>query len=201
MLLSNPSFERGLKEYSDEWVPGVKNKATVYSSVRKGDGTEHSGKDCLMIRASGGTNFWKLEKPLSVKPANAYTFSCWIKTKDIKNGGAYISAVEYDKGGKVVAEHKGKILSEGAMGWIKSDCSFTTTAVTEKVALKLNLDGFGKVWFDDVIFAALSYLVDRHLVIYQPEKTISGRHFVTFDVKDKAGNKSPAAMVVFEICR
>lgn len=199
-LLNNPSFERGLHEYSDEWIPGNKNSTTKFESIRRGDGTEHSGTDCIKITAKQGLNLWITDKPIKVSKEGGYKMSCWIKTEDLK-GKAYIGVREIAKDGTILADNKSENFVSGDSDWKKIEFSLKTNAQTDRVKLLLMTEGVGQVWFDDVCFYDLedTNLGKNSLVIYTPAVDSPGKHSVTINVRDNAGNSAPEATILYQI--
>jgi hypothetical protein len=199
ILLSNPSFERGLKEYPDEWIPENKNAAGC-SYVKRGDNTEHSGDDCLQMEVVNQTASWKTDKQLIVAPNSPYVFSCWINPNCDENGKIFIKAIELDSKDAVITEHTVQASGHRSI-WENAQCSFVTAASAKKVSLKLGLSGTGKATFDDVIFALNKELANlgSDLLVYSPNNLPVGLHEVSINIKDKAGNKAPVAKVSFEI--
>jgi hypothetical protein len=200
MLLVNPSFERGLREYPDEWIPQDEGNKLAYSYLKSGDGTEHSGTDCIKLEVLNSKAAWKTKEPVAVTANSEYLFSCWTKTGSGNIGTVSVGAIEFDSNDVVLLEHKAKAEKNDYV-WANTKISFNTGQFTKKVSLILEIEGSGTVFFDDVVFASKTdaIITARQLLVFSPENLSKGYHQVVIDVKDKAGNVAPSAKISFEI--
>lgn len=98
---------------------------------------------------------------IPVSPSTSYTCTFWMKTNvasGTSNGGAYISAQEYD-GGNTLKASNASTMVKTTTDWAQYTITFTTNAATKLVNPRLTVYGHTgtgtlimDAWFDDIEF-------------------------------------------------
>jgi predicted CXXCH cytochrome family protein len=138
-LASNGSFETDLTGWTASSLTAVKdssNSSEGISSVR-------------LTTTSAGDRF--LESSfIAVFPSTSHTYTGYVYVPVALTGGTTaLRVIEYNSSGGYVTEHIATGVAVTS-GWQQLTDSWTTSATTAKVKLRLQLSGIGTVYWDDV---------------------------------------------------
>ena len=167
--VQNAGFERAQAGTRDILADWTINDALAYSlqppkrvtMVRDGS-TSHGGRYSGRITYDGDSNGVYLGQRVRVQPGGTYTFSGWIKTKDVRTCYPCVYGPDQVRGHTAEYEltfdpNQGAyplspILSRysGTTPWTQDSITFTVPKNVHVLEINGYLRGRGTVWFDDV---------------------------------------------------
>lgn len=120
--------------------------------------TKHSGESSLYINLNSDdgkskSHVFYQHVPRRYKAGKSFTYSCWVKTKDLK-GSAYVAVMRYPV---IESDPKRLISSEkilkGTNDWTLLSVTFPVREGMVETSVRCHVDGAsGEVWFDDANF-------------------------------------------------
>ena len=141
----NAGFEEGEGNQITGWsqdAPGTE------ASVDRENA--HAGTGCVRLTRAE-TGMLRVWQDVDCLPGKRYEVSCYLKTKDIAEGAAYIEVyglVEADRLGALIGSGAPKI--RGTTDWQRTATRFDTT-VYKRVRIYVRIqEGIGTAWFDEV---------------------------------------------------
>lgn len=178
-LLVNPSLERG--EYALDLLP--ENWTFVNDLVSDAvhewlEGVAHTGQRSVRLDKIAPEHQSYIQQELvadslqKLKPNTAYTFSGWVRTQDLPEGGSAGLLLWYNDG---VFHPSTREELRGTNGWTKLVASFTTSdQPTTQVLARGNVFGVegGSAWFDD--FAVSEGTIDGSVWAAGPASELGG---------------------------
>jgi len=127
--------------------------AALWQHIEPTTGEAHSGKYALALRGPGPGKVKVASPvgggpPLPVTSGASYRLSAWVKTKGLKDGGAYLQVSSW----RGPPQERFTIVTEpklaGDHDWTRLQIEFGP--VTGGMSIKLCAEGTGTAWFDDV---------------------------------------------------
>ena len=135
--------------------------AVGWTADRQGEGVTvdregaHAGRGCLRIvrTEKGTTRVWQ---DVTVLPQHHYEISCFIKTKDVVAGAAYIETYGLKSDGSLGdwLGHTAEI--RGTQEWQRIAAAFDSGDNTRLQIFVRIQDAVGTAWFDDVALTGVS---------------------------------------------
>jgi hypothetical protein len=160
------------------------NPVAGWIADRQGDGVAcdregtHTGQGCLRITrmGKGTTRVWQ---EVRVLPQHRYELSCFLKTKGVAEGTAYIEVYGLNPDGSLgdLLAHAAGI--RGDQEWQRTAAAFDSAGYTRlQIYVRLQ-DAFGTAWFDDVAMVGIPGMNPLSNVLITPSAPVI--------VQDEAG--------------
>lgn len=154
-LAQNASFEK-LKDGKypiDWWFCGSFLKSQIGSGAAVSNEDAHSRQSCVMIDGKESAA-WISKSVVKVKPGATYRLSAWIKSDGVEGKGAAIQAFHFCEDRHIITTNSQFINTKSQ--WQKVTVDFSTKSNINNLQLRLQCDGVGKVYFDDIILLQTS---------------------------------------------
>ena len=130
-----------------------------------------TGLACVKLSGVSGVTDQYIESAsmVQVQPSTPFTWSGYVNVPTPLSGAqTYLRIIEYNSSGGYVTEHSATGLTSTS-GWQKFTDTWTTSATTTQVALRVELTGSGTVYWDDLSLSNSSATTTYvHLTGMQP---------------------------------
>ena len=136
-LAVNGGFEYGLNGW---------NPATLTATVDVVD-----GRACVKLAGtSAGDKYIESSALAKAYPSTTYSYTGYVYVPaSLTSGGTYLRIIEYNASGGYITEHTATAVTLTS-GWHKMTDTWTTNASTGQLRLRVQLQGVGTAYWDDV---------------------------------------------------
>ena len=153
------------------------NPIAGWSTDRQGEGVAcdregtHAGQGCLRITRTekGTTRVWQA---VTVLPQHHYEISCFLKTKGVADGTAYIEVYGLNPDGSLGdwLGHAAGI--QGDQEWQRTAAAFDSGAYTRLQIYVRIQDAVGTAWFDDIALVGIPGMNPLSNVLITPSAPV-----------------------------
>lgn len=147
-LISSSSFEQGFGVPVDWQVWGAEG-----ATLKIDDTVSHTGvaSGQISIAPEGASQYPGFGYFVDgVTPGDKYSASVWAKTRDMTGLGGYI-VIAFFKADKRLSYAEGDFTGTGDNDWMQLSVEAFVPEGADRLALVLNANGVGTVWFDDAV--------------------------------------------------
>jgi hypothetical protein len=131
----------------------------------------HAGRRCLRVTRTekGTTRAWQ---PVTILPQRRYEISCFLKTKGVTEGSAYLELYGLNPDGSLGNWLCQAATLRGDQEWQRTAAAFESAGYTRAQIYVRLQDAVGTAWFDDVAVVGLPALNPLANVLITPSAPV-----------------------------